>query len=206
MTYQFTGLQVSIAIHAVALTIGFGVSQVLVPVSAPIPIEIGILSGSESAPPKVAQQHKNQIRTVKETVKPSQQPEALSQSAVTERPLLKQEEITQTVTGDALKADQAEPIGSIVGPLFNVDYLRNPKPAYPLIARRLRLEGTTIVRVLVSPAGKAEIVQLGTSSGSNVLDQAALNAVREWSFVPARQGNQPVSAWVDVPIRFRLTE
>jgi protein TonB len=175
-------------------------------VSAPIPIEIGILSGSESAPPKVAQQHKNQIRTVKETVKPSQQPEALSQSAVTERPLLKQEEITQTVTGDALKADQAEPIGSIVGPLFNVDYLRNPKPAYPLIARRLRLEGTTIVRVLVSPAGKAEIVQLGTSSGSNVLDQAALNAVREWSFVPARQGNQPVSAWVDVPVRFRLTE
>ena len=207
MTYQFTGLQVSIAVHAVALMIGFGVSRVLIPVSAPIPIEIGILSGSEAASARIVQTHKDRIRTVKDAVKPSQQPEALSQSAVAERPSLKQEEVSsQTVTGGAIKADQYEPIGSTIGPLFDADYLHNPKPTYPLIARRLRLEGTTVVRVLVSPAGKAEIVRLETSSGSNILDQAALSAVQGWSFVPARQGNQPVSAWVDVPIRFRLTE
>jgi len=213
MTYQFTGLQVSIAVHAVAVMIGLGVSHVLIPVSAPIPIEVGILAGSELAPAKGAQLRKDRLRTARETVKPSQQPESLSQSAVAERPSLKQEEVpqqqevsSQTVTGGALKADHAEPGGSTIGPLFNADYLHNPKPTYPLIARRLRLEGTTIVRVLVSPAGKAEIVQLATSSGSSVLDQAALNAVQGWLFVPARQGDQPVPAWVDVPIRFRLTE
>jgi protein TonB len=37
-----------------------------------------------------------------------------------------------------------------------------------------------------------------------MLDEAAMNAVKHWSFVPARQGDTPIPAWVDVPILFRL--
>jgi len=207
MKYQIIGLQISILIHALVFTIGFGYSHFLTPTSAPIPIEFGILSSSECPPVKVAPQHRNRLKTVKETTKPVQQPESLSQTAVAERPIEKREVTTpQTATDESLKASQTAPNGTIVGPIFNPDYLHNPKPPYPLIARRLKLEGIVIVRVLVNPAGKAEIIRLGKSSGSNVLDQAALSAVQEWSFVPAQQGGQPVSAWVDVPIRFRLTE
>jgi len=225
MKYQRIGLQVSLLIHTLVFTIVVGYSHFLVSTSAPVPIEIGILSCSEPAPVKVAPQHRNRLQTVKEPIKPAQQPETRSQTAVAESPIVKQELTTrQTVSttqavsapqtgtsprtgmGESLKANQTAPIGSIVGPAFNAEYLHNPKPSYPLLARRLKLEGTVIVRVLVNPEGKAEIVRLGTSAGSNVLDQAALNAVHEWSFVPAQQGGQPVSAWVDVPIRFRLTE
>jgi periplasmic protein TonB len=221
MKYQLIGLQTSILLHTLIFAIGVGYSHLLVPTSAPIPIEIGILSCPEPAPVKVAQQHRNRIQAVKETIKPAQQPETLSQTAVAESPMVKQEITTQqtvsapqtmsapqtgTGTDEPLKGNQTASNGSIVGPAFNADYLHNPKPSYPLLARRLKLEGTVIIRVLVSPKGKAEIVRLGTSAGSNVLDQAALNAVQEWSFVPAQQGGQPVSAWVDVPIRFRLTE
>ena len=209
MKYQLTGFQVSLALHALALLIGFGVNQVMIPVSAPIPLEIGMLTASDPALAAVARQPKNQIRAIKEPepAKQVQQPEALSPEAMAERPLPKREEISSpAASSETLKPDQADSGNSTSTPLFNADYLHNPKPAYPLIARRLRLEGTAIVRALVSPEGKAEIVRLGTSSGSNVLDQAALNAVRTWSFVPARQGNQAVSAWVDVPIRFRLME
>ena len=36
------------------------------------------------------------------------------------------------------------------------------------------------------------------------LDEAARNAVQRWKFVPARRGDEPVSAWVIVPISFVL--
>jgi protein TonB len=208
MKYQSIGLQISLLIHTLIFMIGFGYSHFSTPASAPIPIEFGILSNPELAPVKVAQRHKNQLQhTFKETIKPAQQPETLSQTAVSESPMPKREETPpQTVTDESLKADQTALNASIAGPVFNADYLHNPKPPYPLIARRLKLEGTVIVKVLVSSEGKPEIIRLETSSGSNVLDQAALNAVQGWTFVPAKQGNQPVTAWVGVPIRFRLSE
>ena len=45
---------------------------------------------------------------------------------------------------------------------------------------------------------------INTSSGSDRLDRAALDAVRRWKFVPARLGDTPVDAWVLVPIAFSL--
>ena len=47
-------------------------------------------------------------------------------------------------------------------------------------------------------------VQIRTSSGSSRLDQAAKEAVDRWRFVPARQGDEAVGAWVLVPISFQL--
>lgn len=208
MKYRRIGLQISILIHTLVFTIGFGYSHFLTLANAPIPIEFGLVSGSEPAPVKDVKQNRNRLQTVKETIKkPAQQPEALSQTAVAERPIVKQEETApQPMTDESLQASQTAPNGAIVGPVFNADYLHNPKPPYPLIARRLKMEGTAVVHVLVNAEGKPEIVRLGKSSGSSVLDRAALTAVESWSFVPAQQGGQPVTAWVDVPIRFRLTE
>jgi protein TonB len=91
-----------------------------------------------------------------------------------------------------------------VPPNFNAAYLNNPPPAYPVTARRMGQQGKVILRVLVNPAGTADKVELRTSSGFDRLDDAALDAVRRWRFVPARQGDQPVTAWVLVPIVFTL--
>ncbi|MFI3119611.1 MAG: TonB family protein, partial [Methylococcaceae bacterium] len=41
-------------------------------------------------------------------------------------------------------------------------------------------------------------------SGSSRLDQAALEAVKKWRFVPAKRGEQAVSASVVVPVRFSI--
>lgn len=94
----------------------------------------------------------------------------------------------------------------ITAPLFNAAYLRNPAPAYPPQARRLGEQGQVVLRVLVNDAGLAEQIELQTSSGSARLDQAALSTVRAWRFVPARRGDKPISAWVAVPIHFKLGE
>jgi protein TonB len=107
------------------------------------------------------------------------------------------------------------PPGSAVGqgrapattpPLFDADYLHNPKPRYPAAAARLRESGRVLLTVAVSAAGVPDRVEIATSSGSPRLDQAALDTVRRWRFVPARQGDQPVAATVTVPLVFRLDE
>jgi periplasmic protein TonB len=61
-----------------------------------------------------------------------------------------------------------------------------------------------MLRVHVNDKGIADMVQVHASSGFGLLDEAALDAVRRWRFVPARQGERPVSAWVIVPIVFSL--
>jgi outer membrane transport energization protein TonB (TC 2.C.1.1.1) len=45
-----------------------------------------------------------------------------------------------------------------------------------------------------------------TGSGSSRLDEAALEAVKKWQFVPAKRGEQSVSASVVVPVRFSIEE
>lgn len=95
---------------------------------------------------------------------------------------------------------------AVTPPSYTADYLRNPLPEYPLSARRLGQEGVVLLRVKVDPAGVPAEVHLAKSSGVASLDEAALKAVRGWTFVPARQGQEPVAAWVEVPIRFRLSD
>jgi protein TonB len=93
---------------------------------------------------------------------------------------------------------------AIVPPGYNADYLRNPAPPYPALSRRVGEQGRVMLRVLVSAEGNPERVELRASSGFARLDQSALETVRHWKFVPARQGTQPVAAWVLIPIRFTL--
>lgn len=93
---------------------------------------------------------------------------------------------------------------AIVQPRFDADYLKNPAPPYPPLSRRLGEEGKVILRVLVSPGGTAETVEIKTSSGSPRLDEAAAGTVRQWRFVPARRGETALQSWVLVPIIFKL--
>jgi protein TonB len=92
----------------------------------------------------------------------------------------------------------------VVAPRFDVAYLNNPRPEYPRISRRMGEQGKVLLHVFVNAAGQAEKVEIRNSSGYARLDESAREAVRRWKFVPARQGDQPVSAWVLVPVSFVL--
>ena len=95
--------------------------------------------------------------------------------------------------------------GPVTSPGFAAAYLHNPPPQYPAVARRLQLQGTTMFRVLVSSEGRPKHIAIEKSSGVEMLDQAAMEAVREWSFVPARKGTKAIEAEVLVPVRFHLS-
>lgn len=61
-----------------------------------------------------------------------------------------------------------------------------------------------MLRVTVTPDGLPGRIEIARSSGSERLDQAATNAVRQWRFVAARQGERAIEASVLVPIIFKL--
>ena len=87
---------------------------------------------------------------------------------------------------------------------FDAAYLGNPPPRYPLAARRMGEQGTVLLLVQVGENGRVSAVEVSQSSGSGRLDRAALDAVANWRFEPARRGSIAVTAAVEVPIVFRL--
>lgn len=65
-------------------------------------------------------------------------------------------------------------------------------------------EGRVVLRVEVLANGSAGVVSIAKTSGHDLLDEAALEAVRRWKFVPAKRDGIAVNSSVNVPINFNL--
>lgn len=87
-----------------------------------------------------------------------------------------------------------------------VEYLRQPKPRYPQVSRRLREEGMVVLRVLINELGQAIRIDLHRSSGHDRLDRAAREAVECAKFKPYTEGGVAQPALVLVPIEFTLNQ
>jgi protein TonB len=89
-------------------------------------------------------------------------------------------------------------------PDYKASYLRNPSPVYPLAARRMGLQGKVVLNVEVLAEGRCGLIEVKQSSGYAMLDNAALQTVRDWRFVPARHAGIAVTRWFLVPVQFQL--
>jgi len=89
-------------------------------------------------------------------------------------------------------------------PIFDAQYLNNPAPLYPKVARDRGIEGKILLEVVVKEDGSALNVKLISSSGSSLLDESALEAVKNWQFIPAKKFGKFVQAKVIVPIEFKI--
>lgn len=83
-------------------------------------------------------------------------------------------------------------------------FLSRQEPAYPERARRAGAEGVVGVRIALAADGSVRQVELTRSSGSRLLDDAALAAARASTFVPARRNHAPVEAEAVASYRFEL--
>lgn len=81
--------------------------------------------------------------------------------------------------------------------------IKAPTPTYPDNARRLTLEGTVWVKMLVDKEGKVKKTAV-LKSDNPMFDEAALAAAAQWVFTPAIMNNGPVAVWVSQPFRFKL--
>lgn len=85
-------------------------------------------------------------------------------------------------------------------------YDKNPKPDYPGLAISRGWQGKVLLRVQINDAGKVESAAVEQGSGHELLDESALEAVRQWLFVPAMQANTPIASSALVPIIFALQD
>ena len=108
-------------------------------------------------------------------------------------------------TGSTTNAPAAPPAPPKVElPSSDADYLNNPKPLYPALSKRLQEQGKVVVRVLIGTDGQATQASVKTSSGFDRLDQAAINTVLKWRYVPGKRGGVPEAMWFDVPVNWVL--
>lgn len=106
-------------------------------------------------------------------------------------------------TGDGYGSGNGDS-GSGGGETIGIQLLSAPAPAYPESARRAGISGTTVVGMTVSTDGSVSSAWVESSSGNSALDSAAVAAVYNWRFVPAKQNGTPVTANSRVPITFNL--
>jgi protein TonB len=79
-----------------------------------------------------------------------------------------------------------------------------PYPTYTDDARHGKVQGSVTLQVLVGADGRAQNVRIVKGIGFG-LDDRAVETVRSWKFIPARDGaKRAVAAWVTVEAVFRL--
>lgn len=89
---------------------------------------------------------------------------------------------------------------------YRANYKSNPKPEYPRLAKSRGWQGKVLLRVQVTADGRSAAVSVQQGSGHELLDEAAIEAVRRWTFIPAKRGDTPVASAVTVPIQFKLND
>ncbi len=99
---------------------------------------------------------------------------------------------------------QAPPAEPVFVPATRAASTRNPKPEYPMIAKRRGWQGTVLLEVEVKENGRPGSVKVRESSGREILDQSAIRTVRLWLFNPATRDGKPVSSLMTLSIVFKL--
>lgn len=168
----------------------------------PAPIMISLLSTPQTTPQKPMSKEQKPVKT------PGSKPLApvIKQANRSTAPLVEQTSMPTAATNTPAAEPETKTADTQTyqSPSFNAAYLNNPAPNYPSVSRRLGEQGLVLLHVQVTEDGTAGSVTLQTSSSSTRLDQAALEAVKKWRFIPAKRGEQPVSASVVVPVRFSI--
>ena len=111
---------------------------------------------------------------------------------------------TSTDAADSTKnvPDAAEFTPVDVEPKFDEEGLRS-LIHYPEEARKNNIQGKVVVQVFISKEGSIVKTRIAQSDNP-LLEEAAVNAIRQITFTPAMQEGKPVAVWITIPINFSL--
>ena len=107
--------------------------------------------------------------------------------------------ILANTTKQVPAAPQPIPVG---GQAQQARLISSVSPAYPALAKSIGLQGNITIDALIDATGK--VTTMKPLSGPVALQQAAMDALRQWNYEPARLNGQPVSTHVSVTLKFRL--
>ena len=97
-----------------------------------------------------------------------------------------------------------DPLSSLALDNTSPRFVSQPRPDYPIEARRQGWEGTVTLQLELLADGKVGEVKMAKSSGHEVLDAAAREAAKMWTHAPVMQSGQTVTRWTEVKLTFTL--
>jgi len=80
-------------------------------------------------------------------------------------------------------------------------------PVYPEFARKSKIQGSVVLDIEILSDGSIGAIEVFKSlmPGPGGFDEAAITAVRQWKFQPAKSGGKPVGCWIKQSIVFELS-
>jgi protein TonB len=176
---------------------------------------IRIMKYSELGPPPSLQDAAPAVAVTSAALKPSVGiPVPVPDAEVSpEQTIATQQELSQQTapivsTGsggkEEIKIEEEEPPADYVPYEKAPEPIKQITPKYPDLATRAGLEGTVWVKIWVDKEGRARKAVV-LKSDAEIFNQPAVDAAMQWVFTPAMMKNGPVSVWVSIPFRFKLT-
>jgi protein TonB len=111
------------------------------------------------------------------------------------------------VVGGVVGGIEAAPPPQVVrvgGAIHEPRKIKDVAPAYPRFAQSARVQGVVILECTIDPQGRVQAVQV--LRGIPTLDEAAVEAVRQWVYTPTLLGGVPVGVVMTVTVHFVLRD
>ena len=105
------------------------------------------------------------------------------------------------VAGSSTDALPPQRVGGRIRPAERIHHVA---PVYPQLARESHVAGTVILEALIDEEGLVREVKVLRSVA--LLDASAIDAVRQWRYVPTLLNGVPIQIIMSVTVTFRLTE
>jgi protein TonB len=99
-------------------------------------------------------------------------------------------------------ADAALPAAPRAGTVEIPRLLKKVAPVYPPSARSARVEGVVVIEATIEESGRVD--HLNVVEGHPMLIDAAIEAVRQWRYIPAKLHGVPTTSSVRVNVIFKL--
>jgi len=93
----------------------------------------------------------------------------------------------------------ALPVG---GDVKQAKLISSVPPAYPALAKNQHISGNVVVDALIDANGR--VTTMKVVSGPTLLQQAAMDALKQWKYQPAQLDGKPVAMHLTVTLQFRL--
>ena len=97
-----------------------------------------------------------------------------------------------------LKEDIPIETGNLLRPVL----ISEISPAYPYEALKDRIEGKVAVKFFINKMGNVSEISVESTSGSSILDSAAVYYVQKLKFIPAQANGKPHNIWMTMSFQY----
>ena len=109
----------------------------------------------------------------------------------------------QAPTQPTTQAPPPAPVVRVGGPIKEPTKIKSVAPVYPDAAKQAGVQGVVILECTISPRG--DVSEVKVLRGIPLLDQAAVDAVKQWVYTPTLLNGVPVPVIMTVTVNFKLS-